>query len=79
MFYECENLKSVEISRGVEYIGKECLKGSGVEEITLPSTLKEIEEDAFYNCENLKTVWIEEGCTLNVKKYVGDNVEVKYK
>ena len=78
-FYYCENLKRVEIPNGVEYIGKQCFEGSGIEEIALPHTLKEIDENAFKECKNLKTVWIEEGCTLDVKKYVGDSVEVRFK
>ena len=41
------DLKNVEISEGVEYIGNECFSCSKVEEFTFPSTLKEIELDAF--------------------------------
>ena len=45
----------------------------------LPGTLREIGENAFNDCENLKTVWVEENCTLDVRKCVGDNVEVRRK
>ena len=78
-FYYCENLKRVEIPNGVEYIGRECFRISGIEEITFPSTLKEIEGPVFDCCWKLKTVWVEEGCALDIRKYVGDNVEVRRK
>ena len=53
MFSNCNSLRSVEIPDGVEYIGKKCFADSKVEEITLPSTLKEIGEDAFTCCRKL--------------------------
>ena len=58
----------------MEYIGKYCFYFSGIEEITLPSTLKEISKGAF-DCCGLRTVLVEEGCTFDVRKYMGDNVE----
>ena len=41
-FFDCMNLRKVEIPNGVERIGSECFKNSGVEEITLPHTLREV-------------------------------------
>ena len=78
-FCNCHALRSVEISDGLEYIGRECFSNSGVEEVSLPSTLKEIAENAFQKCDSLRTVWVEEGCTVDVRKYVSDNVEVRCK
>ena len=78
-FYKCENLKRIEVPNGVECIGRECFRSSGIEEITLPSTLKEMGEDAFRDCENLKTVLVGKGCTVDIKKYVGNSVEVRFK
>ena len=46
-FAGCQNLKSVKISEGVEYIGEQCFYDSGVEEVVLPGTLREINEYAF--------------------------------
>lgn len=63
----------------MEHIGKECFEGSGIEEITLPSTLKEIGEDTFDCCFDLRTVWVGKDCTLDVRKYVEDGVEVRRK
>lgn len=79
MFESCQNLKRVEIPSGVEYIGTECFMDSGIKKITLPDTLKKIGKDAFDDCPSLRTVWVEEGCTLNIRKYVGDGVEVRHK
>ena len=78
-FSWCENLKRIDIPSGVEYIGERCLSDSGIEEIALPSTLKEIDENAFKYCPNLKTVFAEEGCTVDVRKFVGEKVEVRQK
>ena len=75
-FYYCENLKRVEIPNGVEYIGRECFRISGIEEITFPSTLKEIEGQLFDCCWKPKTVWVEEGCALDIRKYVDDHTVV---
>lgn len=75
-FYNCRNLKSVEIPGGVEYIGRECFCGSGIEEVVLPDTLRATGDGIFNRCSSLKTVWAEEDCTLDVKKYVDDNVVI---
>ena len=77
-FDSCKNLRSVEIPSGVEYIGMDCFHLSETKEITLPATLKEIDKDAF-EWSRLKTIWVEEGCTVDVKKYVDSDVEVRRK
>ena len=66
MFCCCEDLIRIEIPSGVEYIRKNCFWFSRIEEITLPSTLKEIDEEAF-DCSSLKIVFVEDGCTLDIK------------
>ena len=63
----------------MEYIGGWCFYDSGAEEITLPSTLNEIDIDAFENCKNLSTVWVEEDWPIRIKGYVREGVEVRYK
>ena len=79
MFANCRNRTSVEIPRGVEYIREKCFEHSGIREVTLPSTLKEIDEKAFDCSEYLKTVWVEDGCALNVRKYVQWSKKVLHK
>ena len=63
----------------MECIEDDSFRRSGIEEIALPRTLKEMGKDVFKNCQNLKTVWVEEGCAVDVRKYVGDSVEVRFK
>ena len=70
----CKNLRSVEIPNGVEHIGERCFALSGIEEIALPSSLKEIGEGAFSGCDRLRVVRVEEDCTLDIRRYVNDNV-----
>ena len=60
-FCKCTKLKRVvcaEESR-LEKIGDSCFWESGIEEITLPSTLENIEYLAFFRCDNLKTIRLE--------------------
>lgn len=72
----CKNLKSIEISDGVEYIGKKCFSFSGIEEITISGTLKGINDDAFADCESLKIVWLEEESPINIERCVSGSVEI---
>ena len=45
-------------------IGNQCFLGSGVEEIALPHTLREIGDHALgYN--SLKTIYVEDGCEVS--------------
>lgn len=74
----CNDLTSIRIPRGVEYLEDECFSMSWLKEITLPSTLKEIGKNAL-KCDTLKKVWVEPGCALKVKKYVKLSVKVEYK
>ena len=61
MFQGCENLKEINIPEGVEEIGGKIFHGAfedceKLESITLPSTLKKIEEYAFQGCKGLKQI-----------------------
>lgn len=66
------------IPNGVEYIGELCFANSGIGEISLPSTLKEISEDAFRFCSRLKVVRAEEGCAPYVFPYVEDDTDTDW-
>ena len=72
------DLKNIEISEGVEYIGKYCFCQCVIREITLPSTLKEMGESSFDFCRNLRTVWVRKDCALDIRQYI-QNVDVRYK
>ena len=51
VFDECENLKKIELSEGLEYIGKWCFRESGLEDIMFPSSVKNVGAQAFYDCK----------------------------
>ena len=38
--------------------------------------MKEVGDGAFDNCDHLRVVWVEEGCALDVRKYVGQDVAI---
>ena len=65
-FKKCENLKYIEIPSGVEYIGASCFNESGLKEVALPGTPKEICWRAFDDCYSLRVIWVEEGCAPDV-------------
>ena len=50
----------------LERIGKYCFDGSGIEETTLPRTLREIGYGVFDKCDNLKTIYVEDGCEASL-------------
>ena len=52
------------------------LKKSGLEEITLSSTLENMGRNIFRYCYNLRVVWVTWGCRFSIKNYVKDSVAV---
>ena len=54
-------VKTVTFEEGIEKIDKEAFTGSGIENITLPDTVKSIGEDAFSNCAGVKSITLPEG------------------
>ena len=46
-FENCKNLKSVWLPDKLERIGKQCFRGSGLEEIMIPKGVKSIGDSAF--------------------------------
>lgn len=65
-----------ECSEFVEYKG--VFGNSGLEEITLPSTLKQIFGPLFNGCKFLKAVMVRDGCTADFKlmECLGDSVTI---
>lgn len=49
------------LNEGLEIIATQAFCNSLIESITMPSTVKEINDDAFKDCKNLKTVKLNEG------------------
>lgn len=38
--------------------------------MTIPAALKQMHESTFGNCGKLNTIWVEEGCQIDVRRYV---------
>jgi hypothetical protein len=56
IFQNTPSLKSIQIPEGVKFIAKKAFDNSGIESVTLPTSLQTIGEGAFQNCANLKSV-----------------------
>lgn len=82
-FYDCRNLKRLEIPSGVEHLGEECFGDriwcSRLEEITLPRTLREVRGAVFEWCSRLRVVRMERGCGIDARKYVPHSARVRCK
>lgn len=67
-FRSCKKLKRVLLAKGsqLERVQLNCFRGSGVEEITLPRTLKEIGSETFEYCERLRKICVEDGCEASL-------------
>ena len=58
-FYNCHNLKSLEVPEGVTSIGDAAFYGcTYLQDLRLPSTLKSMGDNTFSLCENLKSMTI---------------------
>ncbi|MBP5582785.1 MAG: leucine-rich repeat domain-containing protein [Bacteroidales bacterium] len=58
-FYNCHNLKSLEVPEGVTSIGDAAFYGcTYLQDLKLPSTLKSMGDNTFALCENLKSMTI---------------------
>lgn len=75
-FYHCSDLECVELLSGVEYIGQECFGNSYLQQLMLPSTVKEICENAMDECDYLKLIWVEDDCAVDIWKCMGDFVTI---
>lgn len=55
-FADCHDMKSFEITESVNYIGTQAFMNSGLESITIPSSITDIENSVFYNCDKLRSI-----------------------
>ena len=62
-----------DIPEGVKIIGERAFKGSALDSVTFPSSLRRLKEKAFYGCENLKKIDFGDGITN-----IGDKVAPTY-
>ncbi len=63
VFESCDSLKNIEFNEGLERIGHRAFNKSGLESVSLPSTLVEAETFTFAKCENLEEVNLGTGIT----------------
>ena len=61
MFKCCDNLRSISLPEKLEFIGTDCFRGSALESVELPASLRTISQGAFVECKNLKTAKFSEG------------------
>ncbi len=55
-FYQCSDLQVVEIPKGVEEIGPWAFAETDLKSISIPKSVKKIDEAAFYRCKKLEIV-----------------------
>lgn len=74
-FYNCSNLTEVTLPEGLKEIGMYCFWGVPLKEITIPGTVKKIEQGAFIYCK-FKNVILKEGIeTIGPMAFTGcDNL-----
>lgn len=78
-FAQCKNLKRVVFTvRGqLEKIGFGAFKGSGLEKLKLPRSVRSICANAFISCEHLRSVLLNEGLVNLGEKVMNDGKEVE--
>ena len=69
------------LNEGLETLSDDCSRGvfenSGLEEITLPSTLKKIDRHMFLGCSSLRTIYVKSGCQADLSELdVSPSVEI---
>ena len=50
-FYDSKNLRNIQFPDGLDTIGIDCFWGSGLEEVVLPESVKNVKACAFWGCE----------------------------
>ncbi len=68
-FYNCQKLKEVKLNEGLTELGSLAFYNTAISEITLPSTIVELNNRAFKNCANLTFIEIPNSVT-----YIGYEV-----
>ena len=53
------------------------LRDTGVEEVVLPGTLREISPEIFKDCDSLRTVRVAKDCPIDVESMIDSSVEVR--
>lgn len=59
-FYDCTNLKEIELPQGITLIGNNTFKSTALEKVDVPASVKTIQK-CFIDCSELKEVTLHEG------------------
>ena len=70
VFGNCNKLTSIEFPNGIEHIGTEAFRNTGLKNITLPSSITSLELNVFGECKDLKFIEVEEN-NANYMSYDG--------
>ncbi len=70
VFGNCNKLTSIEFPNGIEHIGTEAFRNTGLKNITLPSSITSLELNVFGECKDLKSIEVEEN-NANYMSYDG--------
>lgn len=60
-FYLSDKVTNVQIGEGITVIGSAAFCNTNITSVTLPSTIKEIQQSAFSGCKNLKSITLNNG------------------
>lgn len=76
MFKNCDNLEAIEIPNGVKYIGSNSFANcKKLSEITIPSTVTSIYNNAFSGCDSLQTI---KGYTGSYAETFANNNDINF-
>jgi hypothetical protein len=69
-FSGCQSLKMVEISEDLVVLGEEAFFDTGIESISLPNTIKGLNENTFGMCRNLKHIKLPDGIEVLPSRFL---------
>lgn len=75
-FANCESLKSITLPEGLTSVGRDCFLGNNKLQITLPSSLKEIGENAFGNDQMILSFAVDPPTKASTNGFIARNNRV---
>lgn len=77
-FFNCTNLKSLNLPNSIEELNFACFNGCALKQVKIPTKLKKIPESAFRDCTSLEEVFIPTNVTTIVRNAFENCSTVKY-
>ena len=75
MFQRCRKLKHITLPDDLEMIGEYCFQESGLTELTIPSSVKTIEQYSFADCAALTACELPAGAAVAESAFKGTPLE----